>query len=133
MKVVFDTNCLLASATRNSPYYWAYKAVLDGRLTLCVTTEILEEYEEILSGYYSPLFAERVLFTIENLENKELITVYYKWELITKDRDDNKFVDCAIASNADYIVTHDRHFNVLKNIDFPKVNCITLQKLSTLL
>jgi predicted nucleic acid-binding protein len=41
-----------------------------------------------------------------------------------KDADDNKFVDCAVASNADYLVTHDRDFDVLKNVPFPKVKII---------
>jgi predicted nucleic acid-binding protein len=54
--------------------------------------------------------------------------VYYKWNLITVDPDDNKFVDCAIAANADYIVTNDKHFNILKEINFPKVSCITIEE-----
>ncbi|MDR2887093.1 MAG: helix-turn-helix domain-containing protein [Bacteroidales bacterium] len=28
-------------------------------------------------------------------------------------------MDCALNAGADYIVTNDRHFNILKNIDFP--------------
>ena len=49
------------------------------------------------------------------LESKhvELITPYYHFNLITADPDDNKFVDCAIAANAHYIVSNDKHFNVL--------------------
>lgn len=35
--------------------------------------------------------------------------------------DDNKFVDCAIVSNAEYIVTEDNHFNILKTTPFPPV------------
>ena len=46
--------------------------------------------------------------------------------MITADPDDNKFVDCAISAGAKYIVTNDKHFNVLKEIDFPKVDIITL-------
>ena len=38
----------------------------------------------------------------------------------------DKFVDCAFNAGADYIVTNDRHFNVLKNIDFPKINVIDI-------
>jgi uncharacterized protein len=53
-------------------------------------------------------------------------SVYYKWELISEDKDDNKFVDANIASNADYLVTNDRHFNVLKDIDLPFVNIINI-------
>ena len=45
---------------------------------------------------------------------------------MTEASDRNKFVDCAIASNADFIVTNDGHFNVLKNIPFPKVKVISI-------
>ncbi len=38
----------------------------------------------------------------------------------------NKFVDCAIASQANFIITHDRHFNILKTIEFPSVKCLTI-------
>lgn len=40
----------------------------------------------------------------------------------------NKFVDCAIVSNAKYIVTNDRHFNVLKEIDFPHVDVLNIDE-----
>lgn len=43
--------------------------------------------------------------------------------------DDNKFVDCAIAANAQFIVTEDHHYDVLKTIDFPKVNIIKLDEM----
>ena len=39
-------------------------------------------------------------------------------------RDDNKFIDCAIAAQARFLVSEDRHFAVLQKIEFPKVNLI---------
>ena len=42
--------------------------------------------------------------------------------LIQSDSDDNKFVDCCITANAQYIVSNDRHFDILKHIEFPHVN-----------
>ena len=50
--------------------------------------------------------------------------------LIEADKDDNKFVDCAIAANAKCIVTEDKHFRVLKNIPFPKVEVLGIEELS---
>ena len=61
---------------------------------------------------------------IENAPNVELITNYFKWNLIIDDPDDNKFVDCAITANAKFLVSNDKHFNILKEIDFPKVELI---------
>ena len=53
--------------------------------------------------------------------------------MITNDADDNKFVDCAIAANADYIVTNDKHFQILQTVDFPKVNIISVEEFRNLL
>ncbi|MDR1951266.1 MAG: PIN domain-containing protein, partial [Bacteroidales bacterium] len=63
---------------------------------------------------------------IINSPHTSQINPRYKWNLITVDTDDNKFVDCALNAGADYIVTNDRHFNVLKDIEFPKINVIDI-------
>jgi uncharacterized protein len=54
-----------------------------------------------------------------------LIVITHGTSLKLTDPDDNKFVDCAIAANAKYIVTGDRHFNIMKSIDFLKLSIIT--------
>lgn len=72
--------------------------------------------------------ANTLLQIIENAPNVELITNYFKWNLITIDPDDNKFVDCAVASNAKYLVSNDKNFRVLNDIDFPKINLLTVQE-----
>ncbi|RZJ58302.1 MAG: PIN domain-containing protein [Hymenobacter sp.] len=43
------------------------------------------------------------------------------------DPDDNKFVDVAIAANADLLITNDKHFDILKQIEFPRVSIISFQ------
>lgn len=55
-----------------------------------------------------------------------VIDTNFNFKLISADPDDNKFIDCAIAANAKYVVTEDSHFEILKHIDFPKVNLISL-------
>ena len=67
------------------------------------------------------------------MPNVHTANVYFKWNLINEDKDDNKFVDCAISSKADYIVTNDKHFNVLKGIEFPKVNVINVNEFRKIL
>jgi predicted nucleic acid-binding protein len=44
--------------------------------------------------------------------------------LIGRDADDNKYCDCAIAGQAHYLVTEDRHFDVLAKIPFPKLTTV---------
>ncbi|GHT52335.1 hypothetical protein AGMMS49982_12280 [Bacteroidia bacterium] len=127
MKIVLDTNCLLVSVQRYSKFFWLWQAFRDKKFTLCYTTEILNEYYEILSHYYSSSLAESVVGEILMLKSAaEPITVYFNWQLITTDIDDNKYVDCAVSANADYIVTNDRHFNILNEIEFPRVNIVTI-------
>jgi predicted nucleic acid-binding protein len=46
--------------------------------------------------------------------------------LIETDPDDNKFADLAISANANYLVTHDKHFKVLDTIPFPTVKVVDL-------
>ena len=70
---------------------------------------------------------------LDILPNVEYITKYYRWELIEQDYDDNKFADCAIAYNAHYLTTNDKHFNILKRIAFPKVNVINVDEFKVLI
>jgi len=51
--------------------------------------------------------------------------VYYSWNAVKSDPDDNKFFDIAVAGNANYLVTNDAHFNILKQLPFPSVNIIS--------
>jgi len=127
MKIVLDTNCLLPSIFENSPYYWVWEAFCKGRFILCCSTEMFHEYEELLSKFYSPEISESVTQTILNASNFEQVIPYYKWNLIINDADDNKFVDCALNVGADFIVTNDRHFNVLKSIDFPPIKVVNIE------
>ena len=92
-----------------------------GKYTLCVTTEILEEYEEIISSHMSPVAAKLAIEMILRAKNVLRIDAQYRFHLIEADEDDNKFVDCAIVSNAEYIVSNDKHFDVLKTTPFPHV------------
>ncbi len=126
MKIVLDTNILLVSISPTSKYYWIFERFINEEYTLCVTTDILNEYEEIITQHAGAEAANYALQIIENAINVEFITKYYYWNLITADPDDNKFVDCAVAANAKYIVTHDKHFKVLKNIEFPKLEVLDI-------
>jgi putative PIN family toxin of toxin-antitoxin system len=128
LKVVIDTNILWVSISRHSSSHWIFEGILEGNLTLCVTNEILEEYAEIIDRKLGHPVAEAVLSTFDNLPNIEYITRYFRWFAIKSDPDDDKFVDCCIASGAVCIVTEDKHFNVVKTLDFPKVQILNLSE-----
>jgi len=128
LKIVLDTNILLVSISPKSDYYWVFQKFINEEYTLCVTTDILQEYEEIIVNHMGQEVANTVLQLIENSINVEFITKYFRWQLIKADPDDNKFVDCAISSNAKYIVTNDKHFNILKEVPFPKIEVIDIEE-----
>lgn len=128
-KVVLDTNVLLVSISSKSKYHWIFQSLLYNKFTLCITTEILIEYAEIISNHMGFEAGNFVLGVFENLPNIELVTTYYRFQLLL-DEDDNKFVDCAISCNADFIVSHDSDFKRLKKIPFPVVNVINIDQFS---
>lgn len=124
--VVIDTNCLLQIISRKSPYRPIWDAFLAGRFTLCVSNEILDEYQEILEQQVTPTVAENLVMLILNRENVKLVDPHFRMGIITADPDDNKFVDCAFAAGADYLVSEDSHFRVLFDLPFPQLKLITL-------
>lgn len=124
--IVLDTNCLLQALPSKSPYHKIWTEVLEGKISLCVNTDILEEYEEILAQKTTPDIARNVVDAIANLTTTTMQNTYVHFELLSADIDDNKFVDCAIASDAEYIVTNDKHFNPLRGIPWPKVEIIKI-------
>lgn len=64
------------------------------------------------------------------IESPDIIfkRISYAWNVISRDPDDNKFFDVAVAGNADYLVTNDLHFNEAKNEQFPKIEIISADK-----
>jgi len=125
--IVLDTNCLLQSLPSRSPYHKIWTDVLAGEISLCVNTDILEEYEEKLGEYASPEVAHNVVEAIVSLTTTTIQNTYVHFELLPGDADDNKFVDCAVAANAELIVTNDKDFNPLKTIQWPRVEIMTIQ------
>jgi putative PIN family toxin of toxin-antitoxin system len=133
MKVVLDTNCLVVCLPVTSPYYCIWKAFRDTKITVCYTTDIIYEYSEILTRFYNQRFASDVINELLLSFNVIKASSYYKWNLITVDPDDNKFVDCALNACADYLVTNDHHFNVLKTLEFPQIKVIDIDTFKNIL
>ena len=124
MKIVLDTNCLIMAISSKNKYHIIWKSFLAGKYTLCVSNEIVEEYVEVIGRNISPTVADMLAYTLLAKKNVLRFDPHFRFHLIESDNDDNKFVDCAINSGAMYIVTEDHHFNVLKQIPFPHVDCI---------
>ena len=133
MKIVLDTNCLLPAIFPRSMYHWVWENFRRATYTLCYTNEIIAEYEELISRLYPPEITENTMHLILNSQNVEEIIPHFKWNFISADPDDNKFVDCALNAGADYIVTNDKHFNILKPLDFPPIKIIDIESFKNVL
>lgn len=127
MKAVIDTNVLLTIISKRSRFRWIFDSIISGKIRICVSTEILFEYREILELKTDSAIAEGILKFIFASPYLEKIDVYYNFNLISIDQSDNKFVDCAISAGS-FIISNDRHFRRLKSIGFPKVKVFTLDE-----
>jgi uncharacterized protein len=126
MLIVLDTNVLLVSISERSKTHWIYQKLISGEYELAVTNTILNEYQEKISQHWNVEVAQFVIRTLLELPNVKFVSIFFRLNLITADADDNAFVDCAFASNAHYIVSHDKHFEVLKYINFPSIKVIKI-------
>ena len=117
MRVCLDTNVLVQLFGSRRKFTPILDALVDGRLELAVSNEILLEYEETittLSGSSRWQQVDRFLHQLSGLRGNVLfVEPHYRFAVVNGDPDDNKFVDCAIAAAADHIVTWDRHFDAL--------------------
>ena len=128
MRVVIDTNILLPSLSPRSKSHWLFADILAERFVLCVTTDILNEYAEVFERKLGIQVADAVMDLLETLPNLQLVDKFFFWQAIEQDPDDNKFIDCAIAAQAKYLVTDDAHFNPLKFKPIFEVGIVTMKE-----
>ncbi len=133
MKVVIDTNAFISILPTTSKFNFLFWKWIEKEFTIILSNDIYYEYEEILGLKLNKEVSKIFFQLIFEMDNVEFIVPNYKWNLISVDLDDNKFVDCAIAANADFIVTNDKHFSILESIEFPNVQVITLEEFANLI
>lgn len=109
MKVVIDTNIFVSSFFGGKP-----KKIIDpwktGKLTLCLSNDILDEYVQVLQrlGLENEVELEELLGLFAKGINILFTQKTPKLRLIEDDPGDDKFVECAVALKAEYIITGDR-------------------------
>ena len=114
-KVVFDTNVLISATLWDNSVAqkFLFKCIREN-VQIFSSQEILEEYKEILARDFD--YEEQEIGEILErvIQFVTLITPREKVEIIKEDPDDNKIVECAIESNAEYIISYDKHLLKLK-------------------
>lgn len=133
LRIVIDTNVLLVAISSKSKYHWIFEKLLNFQFDLFITNDVLTEYKEDISSKYNTNVAKNVIRTLLLLPNVYQTTIYYHWNLIQSDATDNKFIDCAVSSNSHLLVTNDKHFDVVKNLDFPSIKVVSIKEFENLL
>lgn len=128
LRIVLDTNVFLVSLASHYKYHWIYKALVDGKYELAVSNEILMEYQEQIAIRYGLQQTDATLDFLLMLPNVYIYNPAYLWQLIDSDKDDNKFVDCFIASQSDFIISNDRHIHQIKHNDFPPIHVLRYEE-----
>lgn len=122
MLVVIDTNVMLSAFARHAPTVPLFRALRTGRLRLAVTASIILEYEEIAAHRGGIALAARTmhLLSLVSAAYSTIVVVNpaFQFQVIAADPDDNKFTDCAITADADYVITEDAHFSSLTNAGY---------------
>ena len=125
MKVVIDTNVLLAALPKVSRFRTIIDALVSGRIQMVVSTAILLEYQEVLSRKTNAVIANNFLEFLTKLSSVIRVDTPFTWGIIEIDLDDDKFVDAGLMAGADYVITYDSHFNIVKERPFPSLGVIT--------
>lgn len=77
--------------------------------------------------------AHHISEALIKLPGVHFVSPSYFWNIMLNDTDDNKYVDAAIAGNADFIVTNDSHFKILSGLAYPKVDVVSGDEFLTML
>jgi len=127
MKVVIDTNIFVSSFFGGNPRrivdLWK-----DGKMTLCLSKDILDEYTEVLQriGLKDQREIEELLSLFADGFNILFTTKTPKIKVVQGDPDDDKFIECAVALKAETIITGDKALRAIK--EYMGIEILTSQQ-----
>jgi uncharacterized protein len=117
MKIVLDTNLLVSGIFwRGTP-----SKILDlwtqDKITFCVSEDILDEYLEVIQRLQKKYGTPKDVNWYTLVQEKTIIFMVDSTREYSRDPDDDKFIHCALASKAIYIVSGDQDLLVLEKVD----------------
>ncbi|HUM48574.1 MAG TPA: putative toxin-antitoxin system toxin component, PIN family [Chitinophagales bacterium] len=124
-KVVIDTNVFITIFKKDGKNRWIFKKIFKGEWILCVTNEIFLEYWEVLEEKTNGEVASNIIDFLVAHPYVEFVENYIRLNLIPEDPDDNKFCDCCFSSSAKFLISNDKHFKVLTQIEFPSLPLVS--------
>ena len=136
LRVVLDTNVWVSAMIWGGPPADILRAAEEGRITVIISEEIVEEiartllYHRLSEIYQGAgISREELIETV--LRIGKLVKVDIRLDVIRDDSSDNRVLECAVESNADYIVSGDEH--VLKMKRYRKTEIVSTRQFAKLL
>lgn len=124
IKVVVDTNVFISSFFGGNP-----RKIIDlwksGQITLCLSKPIIDEYIEVLQrlGLQDERELEELLSLFAHGFHVAFTAKTPELNIVEKDPDDNKFIECAVALKAEFIISGDKALLAIK--DYIQIKIVT--------
>ena len=126
MKAVFDTNIFVSAlAIPGGQAERAIELVIDARVNLCISKEIIHEVLGVLAQKFSKGPEELARTAVFLSELAELVVPRKKLAVLD-DEPDNRILECAATGHADAIVTGDRAMLNLKK--YQEIRIVSLRQ-----
>jgi putative PIN family toxin of toxin-antitoxin system len=109
MKAVIDTNIFVSSFFGGNPRK-IISLWLDGKIILCLSRQILDEYIDVLQrmGLNNEKELEEIIALFATGFNILFTLKTPSLQVVEKDPHDDKFIECAVALKAEVIITGDK-------------------------
>ena len=121
-KVVLDSNIYISGIIFGGNPRKIIDLIIEGKIKSYISSDILDEIKEVLERdkfRFTPDITQQIIIEIESLS--EFVIPKIKHSAVNRDFDDNKIIDCAIESKADYIITGDDDLLSLKEYKSIKI------------
>ena len=110
MRVILDTNVFISGIFFSGPPSKILKAWADQKFHLVLSEQILDEYQRVSEDLSSKFPSIDIAPIIELITIHGLFIDTHGYTLpVCEDPDDNKFIECAVASNCKIIISGDKH------------------------
>jgi putative PIN family toxin of toxin-antitoxin system len=122
-KVVFDTNVLISAILFGGYPRKCLELVIEGKIVLYITEEIIREFEGVLKREKFGIPDETLHYIVTSLDSiVNFVSPEMKLKIVEKDPADNKFLECAVTADADFIISGDTH--LLELSEFRKIKIL---------
>ena len=124
-KIVIDTNVFVSSIIqRGYPYLIVNELFIEGKISLCISDEILKEYYDVLKRRKFekyPDFVNKAETLLADIESKSTKFSPSKKLIVISDKDDNKFLELSLECKADFLITGNTNDFTIKKYKWTKI------------